>query len=71
MMNQSITVSPMLDAISRGERNFALSEVLVVHNTGQNSTSGVFARSKNGQFSQHPLAHFGMQYEIEKEQSND
>jgi hypothetical protein len=70
-MNKSITVSPMLDAIDRGDRNFALLEVPVIHNTGQNSTSGIAARAKSGQFAQHPLSYFGMPYEVEKEQSDD
>jgi hypothetical protein len=69
---ESITVSPMLDAIGHGERDIAVPEMLpVIHNTGQNSTAGIVTRSKSGQFSQHPLSCFGMPYEIEKEQSDD
>jgi hypothetical protein len=69
---QSITVTPMLDAIDSGDRNIIVSDVPpVIYNTGQNGTSGIFARSGSGQFVKHPLAHFGMPYEIEKEQSDD
>ncbi|MDR2116049.1 MAG: hypothetical protein LBP87_06685 [Planctomycetaceae bacterium] len=69
---QSITVLPMLDAIDRGDRNILVPDISpVIHNTGQNSTSGIFARSRSGQFAKHPLGQFGLPYEIEKEQSDD
>jgi hypothetical protein len=69
---ESITVSPMLDAIDRGESDIVVPEIpAIVHNSGQNSTEGIVARAKSGQFAQHPLSHFGMPYEIEKEQNED
>jgi hypothetical protein len=68
----SITDSPMLDAIDRGEHDIVVSDTLpVIHNSGQNSTSGIFARARSGQFAKHPLGQFGMPYEVEKEQSDD
>jgi hypothetical protein len=61
-----------LDAVDRGDQNIVMPEMpTVVHNSGQNSTSGIFARARSCQFAQHPLGQFGMPYEIEKEQNDD
>jgi hypothetical protein len=68
---KSITISPMLDAFDRGERNFALLEVPVIFDTEQDSTDGIAATAKSGQFSQHPFDHFEIPYGVGKEQSID